>query len=133
MKLKYNIALAAAFGFSLIAGTSYAQQATQQPVQNALPVINALQPVTYQFDAKKYPSLKLTAGSQYGFAQTPTQVPGLLTEKNIWHTAGKNQQVATSVSTANHEVLIPLLVSAIQEQQAEIKQLREEVRRLSAK
>lgn len=100
------------------------------PVSNSLDIISMLKPVTFEFDAAKYKKLNLPGGKQYGFLTDDVQriLPGLITKQQKWYTAGKNNQRAVTTSKVDYEMLIPLLVGAIQQQQAEIDALKAQLK-----
>ncbi|GGH15493.1 hypothetical protein GCM10007352_24290 [Mucilaginibacter phyllosphaerae] len=102
------------------------------PVTNSLSYITRLQPVTYQYNQSEYRQLNLPAGTQYGFiASDAKQVaPWAITTHNNWYNAGKGNQRAITTAEVDLQKLVPLLVGAIKEQQAEIDKLKHEVQQL---
>ncbi|MFD0750447.1 tail fiber domain-containing protein [Mucilaginibacter calamicampi] len=102
------------------------------PVSNSLAALSRLEPVTYQFNREEFKQLNLPAGTQYGFiAEDVKQVlPSAVSTDAKWYTAGKNNQRAVTVSTVDLEKIVPLLVGAVKEQQAEIEKLRAEIQAL---
>ncbi|RCH55625.1 tail fiber domain-containing protein [Mucilaginibacter hurinus] len=107
----------------------------QTPIKNSLSYIEQLKPLTFEFNKDKFKQLNLPAGTQYGFSTDEVQriLPGLVTKQYKWYVAGKNNQRAVATNAVDYDKLIPLLVGAIKEQQAEIEQLRASVQQLKAK
>ncbi|RZA00123.1 MAG: hypothetical protein EOP47_14935 [Sphingobacteriaceae bacterium] len=91
------------------------------PVTNALSYISKLEPMSF--------------GKQYGFVTADVQqiLPGVITQSQKWQSAGKNNQRAVTVSKVDYDMLIPLLVGAIKEQQAEIDALKAQLSEAKAK
>ncbi|OOQ58045.1 tail fiber domain-containing protein [Mucilaginibacter pedocola] len=104
------------------------------PVTNALSYIKQLKPVTYEYNRVGHNQLNLPAGKQLGFIAEDLKpvVPTAVSEKNYWFTAGKNNPQAITTLHADLEKLVPLLVGAVKEQQAEIEKLRQELAELKA-
>lgn len=107
----------------------------QAPITNSLSYINQLEPLTFEFDKDSYKQLNLPGGKQYGFIADDVQriLPNLVTKNYKWYTAGKNNQRTVTTTAVNYEQLIPLLVSAIKEQQAEINELRAHLQQMKSK
>jgi len=131
-------AIAALF-FLINTSSTQAQQVSDKdikknatPVSNSLAALSRLQPVTYQFNREEFKQLNLPAGTQYGFiAEDVKQVlPSAVSTDAKWYTAGKNSQRAVTVSSVDLEKIVPLLVGAVKEQQAEIEKLRAEIQAL---
>ncbi|MCO5936086.1 tail fiber domain-containing protein [Mucilaginibacter sp. RB4R14] len=102
------------------------------PVTNSLSYINRLQPVTYQYNRSEYKQLNLPTGTQFGFIANDAKlvVPSAITTHNNWYTAGKGSQRALTTTEVDFQKLVPLLVGAVKEQQAQIEQLRAEIDQL---
>jgi len=98
-------------------------------ITSATEKLNSLKPVTFEYDLKKYPSLKLPAGSQYGFLteQIKTQYPELVNETARIYSAGKNNSVVARYDEVTTSKLLPVLVAAIKQQQEQIDQLKKEL------
>ena len=105
------------------------------PVANSLSYIKQLQPVTYEYNQDTFKQLHLPGGKQFGFITDDVKqvVPAAISKHNNWFTAGKNNQRAVTTSQVDLEKLVPLLVGAVKEQQAEIETLKLEVQKLKAK
>lgn len=98
-------------------------------ITNSTQQLKNLEPVTYQYDTKKYDFLKLPAGSQYGFlaSNIQSEFPGMVYEASKSYNAGKNDSKVVRYNDVQTADLIPVLVAAIKEQQAEIELLKKEV------
>jgi hypothetical protein len=98
-------------------------------LNNSLEYVMQLQPKRFQYNTRQYPHLKLPAGGSYGFiSEEFKQVfPHLVSnEVKIYH-SGKNSQQTALIPAVDMEKLVPVLVGAIQEQQAMIQKLQEEL------
>nr|WP_294796353.1 tail fiber domain-containing protein [uncultured Mucilaginibacter sp.] len=102
------------------------------PVSNSLAALSRLEPVTYEFNRDEFKQLNLPGGTHYGFnADNVKQVlPSAVTTDAKWYSAGKNAQRAVTINTVDLEKIVPLLVGAVKEQQAEIEKLRAEIQKL---
>lgn len=96
-------------------------------LNNALSLINQLNPVTYHFDLEKYPTMGLNTELEYGFiAQEVQQVlPEVVREKNIPLNGGEKLEINSQADNENGKFLtmdytriIPILTKGIQEQQS---------------
>jgi hypothetical protein len=101
------------------------------PITSALSAVNQLNPVTYQYTAPVQ-GLKMPVGTQYGFLSGNVQsvLPGVVKTQSYLYPAGKNTQRSVDVQTVDMQSLIPVLLGAIKEQQAQIDALKAEVRSL---
>lgn len=97
--------------------------------------LKKLEPVTFTYDTKKYNYLKLPAGQQYGFLASNVQpeFPSMVYESAKSNPAGKNDSKIMRYNEVETAQLIPVLVAAIKEQQAEIELLKKEVSLLKEK
>ena len=102
------------------------------PISNSLNYIARLQPVTYEYNNGDYKQLNLPGGTQFGFIASDAKsvAPWAITTSNKWYNAGKNNTRALAVSEVDLQKLVPLLVGAIKEQQAQIEQLKQDVQLL---
>ena len=142
--MKSNIfkTLTIAFSFLFFGSIAFSQQVNDKelktnisPLSGALNYISRLEPVKFEYNTKQFRQLKLPAGEQLGFiGEDVNQVlPALVSYKANNYAAGKNDTRIAKLKTINLENYIPLLVSAIKEQQAQIEQLKKEVDSLKAK
>jgi hypothetical protein len=101
------------------------------PITSALSAVNQLNPVTYQY-ATPAQGVKMPTGTQYGFLSGNVQsvLPGVVKTQSYLYPAGKNNQRSVDVQTVDMQSLVPVLLSAIKEQQAQIDALKAEVQAL---
>ena len=94
--------------------------------------LNSLEPVSFRYDVDKYKHLQLPKGQQFGFlaSNVKSEFPTLVYEASKMYPAGKNATKIAKYNEVHTEELIPVLVAAIKEQQAEIDLLRKEVQQL---
>jgi len=102
------------------------------PVENAIGIITKLNPKTYSYKQKDFPSMHLPDGMQYGLiAQEVADVlPGLTkkaTQPAMKDRKGKVITEAVSFTALNYTQLIPILLGGIKEQQTTIGELEKKV------
>ena len=104
-------------------------------ISNSTQHLKNLEPVTFKYDVNKYKHLKLPAGEQYGFLASNVQpeFPAMVYEASKVYESGKNNSKIAKYNEVQTADLIPVLVAAIKEQQAEIELLKNEVKLLKAK
>lgn len=104
-------------------------------IENSTQHLKNLEPVTFKYDVDKYKHLKLPAGEQYGFMASNVQpeFPAMVYEASKVYESGKNNSKVAKYNAVQTEHLIPVLVAAIKEQQAEIELLKQEIKLLKAK
>ncbi|OJW15044.1 MULTISPECIES: tail fiber domain-containing protein [unclassified Mucilaginibacter] len=104
------------------------------PITNSLNYISKLKPISYSYDQAGYKQLNLPGGAQYGFiaADVKQVLPIVVGNKHSWYQAGKGSQRVVTTPEVDLKQLVPLLVSAIQEQQVQIEQLKLEVQQLKS-
>ena len=136
--IKAILILAAFFSVSTTAFSQKVSDANLKQnvssVQNALETIQRLEPKRFEYNVKKYNELKLPAGQHYGFLAEDVQrlLPELVRAKSKSYMVGKNRYQTATVQDTDMVSLIPLLVAAIQEQQKQIDQLKQELRSTSS-
>lgn len=94
-------------------------------LDGAMANIMKLQPKTYQYRTNEYPTMNLAEGLNFGFiAQELQQVfPNLVLNSTTY--GDKNKASKFDFLSVNYTGLIPVMVSAMQEQQASIDNLSE--------
>ena len=99
------------------------------PVANSLDYITKLQPISYEYNRGEYKQLNLPVGKHFGFIAHDAKliVPSAVSNRHNWYTAGKGSQRTITTSEVDLDKLVPLLVGAIKEQQAQIEELKIEV------
>jgi len=125
--------------FIAAAQVANAQQISEQELKvkvaditSATDKLISLKPVTFEYDLKKYPALKLPSGNQYGFltGELKTQYPELVTQTGQVYMAGKNNAAVAKYDEVATATLIPVLVAAIKEQQEAIELLKKQIAEL---
>ena len=97
---------------------------------NALDNVLKLKPVTYTMKTGEYPYMGFASGTQIGFiAQEMETVFPTLVENGV-HPGAKKGDPKVEYKGINYIGLIPVLVKAMQEQQAEIETLKLQVKNL---
>jgi len=98
-------------------------------LNNSLEYIVQLQPKRFEYNTQQFRHLQLPAGGAYGFISEEFKqvMPNLVKNEVKFYNTGKNSQAAAVIPMVEMEKLVPLLVGAIQEQQAMIQQLQEEL------
>jgi hypothetical protein len=104
-------------------------------ITNPITQLKELEPISFSYNVDKQKNLKLPLGSQYGFAtkSVSTNFPSVVYETSKMYSAGKNQFKTAKYDEVNMEKLIPVLVAAINEQQAQIDVLKREIEALKKK
>lgn len=104
-------------------------------IENSTQHLKNLEPVTFKYDVDKYKYLKLPVGEQYGFlaSNVRPEFPEMVYEASKVYNEGKNNSKVARYNEVNTESMIPLLVAAIKEQQAEIELLKKELNILKEK
>lgn len=107
-----------------------------QPINNALSIVGALTPATYEYRTEAYPELGLTEGKKYGLLANNVQqvMPEMVMDVSqpIVDTAGNPTGATVDFKAVNYDMMIPVLVKAIQEQQAQIDSLTQQIEILKA-
>ena len=111
-----------------------------KPIQNALSLINKIEPVSYYFDTEKYPKIGLDENRlSYGFIAQDLEkvIPEMVKDKNLdINSTGLN---TTDLSATNHSemfkvvnytLLIPILTEAVKEQQVIIEEQNKRIEKL---
>jgi len=100
-----------------------------QSISKPFAVLNSLEPITFNYNTDKYKAFELPKVKQFGFTTERASQEVIQTQSKIYKT-GKNSTKAIKYDEVNNESLIPVLVAAIKEQQAEIEALRKELENL---
>lgn len=122
-----------------------------QPVQNALNIVNQLQPKSYEYrwDEEKFKNSGLSRGTQIGFIaqEVETVLPSAIKETQMTvkfpnyskkeieaNPKLKDEQEETlDIKAVNYTQLIPVLTQAIKEQQTQIEALKARIEVLENK
>lgn len=129
-------------------GNGYTTGAWQVPSderlkQNILPyaaglaTVMQLQPVTYDFKPELVQKYNLSKGTQIGFLaqDLEREIPTMVDNVRMVSASQQNRKGGTTAETmdakaVNYDMLIPVLTKAIQEQQAQIETLQNQVNKL---
>ncbi|MBK7943373.1 MAG: tail fiber domain-containing protein [Flavobacteriales bacterium] len=103
-----------------------------EPLGGCLDVVDQLAPKSYEFAAQDHPEMNLPTGYQAGvLAQDLQQVlPHLVREAHrpeVTDSSGNVISASADLLTVNYEGIIPYLIGAIQEQQAQISTLQQDL------
>jgi len=121
---------------------SISDQRTKQdirPLSNALSIVNQLEPVSYHYDADRYPAMGLARGREFGFvAQDVARVLPEVTARKTFLTGAASERqpnapqemAAEEFVVMDYTRLIPILTQAIKEQQTTISELQREMETL---
>lgn len=101
-------------------------------ISNPVKHLINLEPITFKYDVSKFNYLKLPSGNQYGFKTNnlKTEFPEMVKETGKVYGAGKNHSKVAKYDEEQTQSLIPVLVAAIKEQQAQIDKLKKELAQL---
>jgi hypothetical protein len=107
-------------------------------LDNALGIVMALHPKTYEYRRDEYAGMALPAGKQYGLiAQEVEEVLPEIVMENVnpqkVDAGGNVISPQVDFKSLSYQELVPVLIKAIQEQQAQIDKLEAEVQELKAK
>lgn len=133
--LKNSAIALSAFLFIFLPASLYSQTASSeqriniQEIDAPLDKVLRLEPIGYEHSTFLLEKLNMAKGTQYGFeVESVKQVmPELVSSSYRSYSVGKNNKKQVSLESIDTEKLIPLLVGAIQEQQAEIELLKQQV------
>jgi hypothetical protein len=111
-----------------------------EPIDNALNKIMKLQGVTYDFKTDAFPGINLPQGRQIGFIaqDVAAVVPDAVHDRTIVGTlsgteVGQPGKIVTyDVKMMSYDLIVPLLVEGMKEQQAMIDSLRTELAKQTA-
>lgn len=102
------------------------------PLQNALPLIGQLNPVSWSFSETDHTAeIELPEGRQYGL--TAQQVEQVMPDLVHSHVLGSNESGSENqLKGVNYDALVPFLIKAIQEQQELIEIQDQRIKALEA-
>jgi len=112
------------------------------PLSNAVQLIKALKPSSYLYKTNEYKQMELPEGRQYGlvadevkqvFPSMVKQVVQPAKYENDDHNSGRVVAEEVSFEAVNYTAMIPVLIAAMQEQQAMIEAQQRKIEELEAK
>ena len=113
-----------------------------RPMDHAVQLIKNLKPSTYVYKTTEYDQMQLPEGRQYGliadevkqvFPSMVKQVVQPTQYENDDRTNGRIVAEEVSFEAVNYTAMIPVLIAAMQEQQATIETLQRKIEELEAK
>jgi len=124
----------AIIGISMQVNAQTVKQANLTPLTNSLATIVKMDPVNFSYDKNWLDKLSLKS-SQSGFniEELAKFNPQLIVNQQLNYNAGKNNTKTAVVQKVDYEMLIPMLVGSIKEQQLQIEALKAEVNALKGK
>ncbi|MFP5471252.1 MAG: tail fiber domain-containing protein [Bacteroidia bacterium] len=106
-------------------------------LNNSLSLINQLEPKTFNFKTADYPYMTFPSGIRYGLiAQDVESILPELVNNTVhpgeYDKEGNELRPSLSYKTLNYEAFIPILIGAVQEQQAIIEGLNARIEQLES-
>ena len=134
MKQTLSVIAIAMLGFVANTNAQTVKQTNATPITNSLSTIVKLDPINFTYEKDWLQKLKLKP-SQSGFntEQLASINPQLVINQSLNYSEGKNTTKTAVVQKVDYEVLIPMLVGSIKEQQQQIDALKAELRTLKSK
>ncbi len=102
--------------------------------KSGLSIINQLKPKTYFYDSEKNKAMGLNKHLNYGFLAQDLEkvIPEMVSTQKALRTKDENGRHFEETKLVSNMTLIPILTQAMQEQQAQIEELRATVEKLTA-
>ena len=134
MKQTISIIAIAMVGFVAKTNAQTVKQTNVTPITNSLSTVVKLEPVNFTYEKDWLQKLNLKP-SQSGFnvEQLSSVNPRLVVNQSLNYNEGKNNNKTAVVQKVDYEVLIPMLVGSIKEQQQQIDALKAELNSLRSK
>jgi hypothetical protein len=104
-------------------------------ISNPMQYLESLKPITFKYDSSKFKDLKLSTATQHGFLAQDLRLqhPELVFEAFQTFPAGKGNTKTVRYDEVYSKSLIPILVAAVKEQQAQIEALKQQLNQMKAK
>ncbi|RZK35934.1 MAG: hypothetical protein EOO90_28255 [Pedobacter sp.] len=110
------------------------KQTNVTPITNSLSTVVKLEPVNFTYDKDWLQKLNLKpAQSGFNVEQLTKVNPQLVVNQQLNYNEGKNNNKTVVVQKVDYEMLIPMLVGSIKEQQQQIDALKAELKLLKSK
>lgn len=134
MKRTISLIAIAIIGFVAKSNAQTVKQANITPITNSLTTIVKLDPINFSYDKDWLQKLNLKS-SQSGFnmEELAKLNPQLIVNQQLNYNASKNNSKTAVVQKVDYEMLIPMLVGSIKEQQQQIEALKAEINALKSK
>lgn len=121
-------------GFTIQVNAQTLKQSKIEPITNSLATIVKLDPVNFSYDKNWLEKLQLkSAQSGFNVEEVAKVNPKLLINQQLNYNEGKNTNKTAVVQKVDYEMLIPMLVGSIKEQQQQIEMLKAEINALKSK
>jgi hypothetical protein len=96
-------------------------------ITNSTAQLEKLEPITFNYNQKNK-ALKFPSGQQFGFSTENLDQSSLLLEKSTrMYESGKNNMKVARYDEVDVNKLIPIMVGALKEQQAQIEELKAQI------
>lgn len=124
----------AIIGFAVQANAQTLKQAKIEPITNSLATVVKLDPVNFSYDQNWLDKLQLkSTQSGFNIEEAAKVNPKLVVNQQLNYNQGKNTNKTAVVQKVDYELLIPMLVGSIKEQQQQIEALKAEINALKNK
>lgn len=124
----------AIIGVSMQVNAQTIKQSNITPITNSLATIIKLDPVNYSYEKNWLDKLSLKSTHSGFIAEELIKInPQLIVNQQLNYIAGKNNTKTAVVQKVDYEILIPMLVGSIKEQQQQIEALKAEISALKSK
>lgn len=134
MKRTLSVIAIAMLGFAVNSNAQTVKQTNVTPITNSLTTIVKLDPINFTYDKDWLQKLNLKpAQSGFNVEQLAQVNPALVVNQSLNYNEGKNNNKTAVVQKVDYEVLIPMLVGSIKEQQLQIDALKAELNALKSK
>ncbi|MCI0921293.1 tail fiber domain-containing protein [Sphingobacterium rhinopitheci] len=101
-------------------------------ISNGRELLANLEPIIFDYNVAQFKGLDLPKGKQFGINlnQVKESIPEIVNQESRVVAVSKNTTKTISYEDIDYKSIIPLLVSAVQEQQLEIEKLKSEIEQL---
>lgn len=101
-------------------------------ISNGRELLANLEPIIFDYNVAQFKGLDLPTGKQFGINlnQVKESIPEIVNQESRVVAVSKNTTKTISYEDIDYKSIIPLLVSAVQEQQLEIEKLKSEIEQL---
>ncbi len=124
----------AIIGFTVKVNAQSIKQSKFEPITNSLATIIKLDPVNFSYDKNWLEKLQLkSTQSGFNIEEVAKINPRLVINQQLNYNEGKNTNKTAIVQKIDYELLIPMLVGSIKEQQQQIEALKAEISALKGK
>ncbi|RZL50744.1 MAG: hypothetical protein EOP00_02775 [Pedobacter sp.] len=134
MKQTLSVISIAMLAFVAKTNAQNVKQTNITPITNSLTTIVKLDPINFTYDKDWLQKLNLKpAQSGFNVVELAKVNPQLVVNQQLNYNEGKNNTKTAVVQKVDYEVLIPMLVGSIKEQQLQIDALKAELNVLKSK